>query len=211
VHVPVGVHYQSDVRQVEQALLNAARRHRSVMRKPSPEVRLMSFGDSAVNFELLVWIDVRRVDKEQLLGEINFHIWDVLAEQNISIPYPQRDLYLQPAPGIERIVRAMRNENRAAPPTKPSAPAMEPIDSYLRWSDAMPHNSPTSVAGDVVAALRSAALPGDRTQHMRTMLMSLFKRRSDDVRTYADDVIEYLAALEVPVEPTPTPIDHLPS
>lgn len=208
VHIPVGVHYASDVRHVEQALLNAARRHRAVLRKPAAEVWLKGFGDNSVDMELLVWVDIRRIDRRRLTGELNFHIWDVLKEQGIGIPYPQRDVYIKPDPGLETVVRALRGEERAPAPAPEPQANLEQVDSYLRWHDALPRTPASDVAADVVTALRSASRHADRSQTMRKMLLGFLEQNPQELRTYAAEVIDYLAE-----HPSPSPcktIDRLP-
>jgi small-conductance mechanosensitive channel len=53
--IPVGVAYGSDLRLVERLLLQVARENPDVLDDPAPVVRLMAFGDSAIEFELRVW------------------------------------------------------------------------------------------------------------------------------------------------------------
>jgi small-conductance mechanosensitive channel len=55
LHLPVGVAYGSDPRKVEAALLEAADQDSKVLKTPPPKVLFKGFGDSALNFELLVW------------------------------------------------------------------------------------------------------------------------------------------------------------
>jgi small-conductance mechanosensitive channel len=55
VHIPVGVAYGSDVPLVTKSLLEAAKSHPEVMKDPPPKVWFSEFGDSSLNFELLVW------------------------------------------------------------------------------------------------------------------------------------------------------------
>ncbi len=93
--IPVGVTYSANPREVEKCLLEAASRHDKVLKEPAPEVWLMGFGDSSVNFVLLVWFDCTKVTRDRLTGQLYFHIWDVLAENDIEIPFPQRDLHLK--------------------------------------------------------------------------------------------------------------------
>ena len=76
MHIPVGVSYQSDMNVVKQALMEAAKEHKEVKAYPAPDVWLTDFGDSSVNFELLIWVDCRRIIRERLKGELNFIIWN---------------------------------------------------------------------------------------------------------------------------------------
>lgn len=95
VHLPVAVAYKSDVEKVRQALLEAAQEHPQVLASPAPTVWLKAFGENALEFELLVWIDIQQITFEQLRGEINFLIWQALQRYHIEIPFPQRDLHLR--------------------------------------------------------------------------------------------------------------------
>src|SRR5690606_6336348 len=107
VRIPVGVTYSCDVRQVKSVLLDAALRHSKVMRRPAPEVWLEGFGDSSVNFVLLVYIDCRRTNELRVRGELNYYVWDALAEANIEIPFPQRDINIRTDAGpLEKLVEA---------------------------------------------------------------------------------------------------------
>ena len=91
IHIPVGVSYPVEVRQV---LLGAARRHGLVRANPPPIVFFEGYGDSSVDFSLALWIDdfmnMRRVS-----SDVRFIIWEELAKRGIEIPFPQRDLHLR--------------------------------------------------------------------------------------------------------------------
>jgi small-conductance mechanosensitive channel len=98
VIVPVGVAYGSDVRKVEQILINCGMEHPLVLKDNDdvgpPRVIFRGFGDSSLNFELRAFINV--VDKRlSTLSELNFAIEKALRENGIEIPFPQRDLHLR--------------------------------------------------------------------------------------------------------------------
>jgi len=95
VHIPVGVSYDSDVEEVRRVLLEVALEHPEVLPDPAPTVWLKAFGDSSLDFELLVWIDYECIIVERLRGEINFLIWKALKRHQIEIPFPQRDLHIR--------------------------------------------------------------------------------------------------------------------
>lgn len=94
IRLPVGVAYDSDLDQVGQALVDAATKVKEVLDKPRPSVQLVSFGDSAINFELLVWIDQPH-QHPQIRSNINFEIARVFRARKIEIPSPQFDLHLR--------------------------------------------------------------------------------------------------------------------
>ncbi len=95
LRVPVGVTYNCKPREVEKVLLAAAKEHPLVLPEPAPEVWLTGFGDSSVNFLLLIYFDCMKITRDRLNGQLNFIVWDALAEAGIEIPFPQRDLHLK--------------------------------------------------------------------------------------------------------------------
>jgi small-conductance mechanosensitive channel len=94
LHLPVGVAYGSDVEKVKEALLKVAEEHPEVLRYPQPQVFFNSFGESSLDFELLVWTsDPSR--QIRLKSDLYFQIEKMLKQQQIEIPFPQRDLHLR--------------------------------------------------------------------------------------------------------------------
>lgn len=93
--IPVGVAYGTDVKLVEKVLLEVAKSQEDVMDNPPPVVRLMKFGDSALEFELRVWSETQVHRKGVLTSAINFAICEKFEEHGIVIPFPQRDLHIR--------------------------------------------------------------------------------------------------------------------
>jgi potassium-dependent mechanosensitive channel len=94
IGIPVGVAYGSDSDRVRTALLEVARNYEPLLSAPEPQVWFRSFGDSALNFELLVWIRDPQ-NQFKYISELNYRIYDALARYNIEIPFPQQDLHLK--------------------------------------------------------------------------------------------------------------------
>jgi small-conductance mechanosensitive channel len=99
--IPVGVAYGSDLRLVAQLLLQVARENPDVLDDPVPVVRLMAFGDSAVEFELRVWSTSLVHKRGKLISDLNFAIYEIFQQHGIEIPFPQREVHVRSA---ERIV-----------------------------------------------------------------------------------------------------------
>uniref|UniRef100_A0A7C3KK33 Mechanosensitive ion channel n=1 Tax=Oscillatoriales cyanobacterium SpSt-418 TaxID=2282169 RepID=A0A7C3KK33_9CYAN len=91
IHISVGVAYGSDTLLVSEALLDAARKSSRVLTDPPPKVWLKRFGDSSLDFELLVWIN-QPSESEPIKSGLNFLIERELRQRGIEIPFPQRDL-----------------------------------------------------------------------------------------------------------------------
>jgi small-conductance mechanosensitive channel len=92
--IPVGVSYNSDAEHVTNTLLRAAEGVEFVLDEPKPSVQLLEFGDSAVNFRLLVWTDRPR-RHQRIKSAINYRIFRLFNEEGIEIPNPQRDINLR--------------------------------------------------------------------------------------------------------------------
>lgn len=94
VHIPVGVAYGSDVERVTKALREEGERHPGVLRAPEPRVWFVGFGDSSLNFELLVWI-ADPITQPQTISDLNYAIDAAFRRNEIQIPFPQRDLHVR--------------------------------------------------------------------------------------------------------------------
>jgi small-conductance mechanosensitive channel len=95
ITVPVGVSYNADPRVVEKILLDVASKEPMVTDYQSPVVRFKEYGDNSINFDLLVWIDVRETPRRKLRSGLYFAIFDELKKAGIEIPFPQRDIHLR--------------------------------------------------------------------------------------------------------------------
>jgi small-conductance mechanosensitive channel len=95
LRLPVGVAYGSDVEKLRTVLLEVAAEHPAVLKQPVPSVRFLGFGDSALNFELAVWTIEMAQSPTRFRSELFFAIERKLRENQIEIPFPQRDLHLR--------------------------------------------------------------------------------------------------------------------
>jgi len=91
--VSVGVAYGSDVDLVKELLLQAAKTHPKVMKHPPPLVLFMNFGDSSLNFKLIFTLN-NSFEAVLPQSDIRFEINRLFKENNITIPFPQRDVHL---------------------------------------------------------------------------------------------------------------------
>jgi len=98
IRVKVGVAYGSDIDQVMEVLLGVGVAHPKVKTAPEARVRFRAFGESSLDFELLCWIE-DSAQRGFVVHELNCEVYRKLAEAGISIPFPQRDLYIKEMPG----------------------------------------------------------------------------------------------------------------
>ena len=91
--VVVGVAYGSDTRKVEQLLLDSTLEQKGILKSPKPFVLFEDFGDSALIFRLYFFVTNSFIDP-QIKSDIRFKIDTLFRENEISIPFPQRDVHL---------------------------------------------------------------------------------------------------------------------
>ncbi len=99
IRVPFGVAYGTDKEQVKAAGIAAAKKIQGIIvddPRRAPDVWLVGFGDSALNFELVVWVSRKLVTSPgRTEARILWAIDDELRAANIEIPFPQRDLHVR--------------------------------------------------------------------------------------------------------------------
>jgi len=138
IHIPFSVSYSSDRGRVRETVLAAARA--SPFTLPETETRksqvwLIGFGDSALNFELLVWPTREAVKRPSAMhAAYTWLIADALDAAGVEVPFPQTDLRIRSAFGLEgddalRRLGYKRAETPApAPPPPPAAPATPTVN-----------------------------------------------------------------------------------
>lgn len=113
MHIKFGVAYGTDKELVRQAGLEAAKEVEWTYddgRSRSPQVWLVGFGDSSLDFELVVWLTddaVKRPSKAE--ADYNWALLSALERHGIEIPFPQRDLHLKAGGPVE--VRLTRDSD----------------------------------------------------------------------------------------------------
>ncbi len=88
----VGVAYGTNIKQCKQILIDALKKLDFLQKGKNPNIVLKSFDDSAINLKILVWVPVltQYVDD----GRILECVYETLQENNIEIPFPQRDIHI---------------------------------------------------------------------------------------------------------------------
>ena len=94
IELSVGVAYGTDPKRVIELLTEVAAPILLAAKLPAPQTLMTDFGTDSLNFEVRLWTD--DYDKWlQIKSDVAVAITDALAEANIAIPFPQRDLHLQ--------------------------------------------------------------------------------------------------------------------
>ena len=92
--VSVGVAYGSDVELVRKILIECALEHDEVSKKPQPFVKFEDFGESSLAFELYFWTS-NNFGVEIMKSDLRFMINKKFKENNVQIPFPQRDIHMK--------------------------------------------------------------------------------------------------------------------
>ncbi len=99
VKIPVGLAYGTDIELAEKLMIEVAQSTARVLAEPAPAVWLTAFGESAIQFEIHVWID----DPEEGVGNVRSQVlkqlWHRFKDSGVLIPFPQRDIYIRQWPG----------------------------------------------------------------------------------------------------------------
>lgn len=118
VHIEIGVSYTCDIKLAQELMIEAASECKRVLSSPKPNLWLTEFGDSSVNFELLVWIKDPEGGVGNVRSDILNRVWWKFDEHGIEIPFPQRDLHIKnwPKEGADALVREARAEQDSDEP-----------------------------------------------------------------------------------------------
>jgi len=100
VHIPVGISYECDIALAQKLMIQAAKEAKRVLKSPAPNVWLREFGESSVDHEILVWISDPEAGVGNVQSDILNRLWVLFKENDIQIPFPQRDIHVKdwPAP-----------------------------------------------------------------------------------------------------------------
>lgn len=109
VRLQVGVAYGSPTRRVEELILQAVRELDDAVIPPEPMVIFEDFGDSALIFEAMFWVVMRRpMDRRKALSDVRYRIDELFRGEGIVIAFPQRDVHLDGLGPVQ--VRVVRDE-----------------------------------------------------------------------------------------------------
>ena len=128
IHIPFSVAYGADKARVRDAVLEAARALPFTL--PDDEARktqvwMTGFGDSALNFELLVWPTLDAVKRPaSMQAAYTWAIEDALRQASVEMPFPQMDVRLRSLFGREESAAlkalGLKDEIEEAKPAKPA-------------------------------------------------------------------------------------------
>ncbi len=127
--IRVPVHYKEPPYRVRRVLTDCAAGVPGTLDKPSPDVYVIAFEDSAVIYELRVWID-DVANAPRIASDLRARAWEELRKAGMTIPYPTRTLHLAPRAPSRRSER-----QRPALPAEPATARVADTAAGARAAD----------------------------------------------------------------------------
>ena len=93
--IPIGVAYNSNPHEIVKIVLSSIKNIKRILKDPEPACILKGFGDSSVDFELRIWIQDPEKGTNNIRSDVLLNVWDAFKENNITIPFPQRDVHFK--------------------------------------------------------------------------------------------------------------------
>lgn len=90
----IGVAYGSDLEKVKNVIIDICQRHPEILKEPPPTVFFTNFGESSLDLLMICWIRDYK-ERYRILDELNMEIKRRFEEENIEIPFPQRDIHIR--------------------------------------------------------------------------------------------------------------------
>ncbi|HKJ47825.1 MAG TPA: mechanosensitive ion channel family protein [Christiangramia sp.] len=103
-----GISYDDDIKKAKEVLMNLVKEQDGILEDPAPQVLVAELGDSSVNFS------VRYFAPNDKFWDIHWNMIEEgkirLEEAGMTIPYPQRDVYLYDQTKMKGTVREKQSE-----------------------------------------------------------------------------------------------------
>lgn len=92
VDMSFGIGYGDDIEKTEQVLKSIVDKHPKVLADPAPTIKLHTLGESSVDFIVRPW--AKPEDYWDVYWDITREVKMRFDQENISIPFPQRDVHI---------------------------------------------------------------------------------------------------------------------
>jgi small conductance mechanosensitive channel len=93
VDLTVGVSYEDDLKKAQQVIKQVLADNDRILKEPPATVAVSELGDSSVNFVVRPW--VKSGDYWDVYFDVTAEVKLRLDQNDISIPYPQRDIHMK--------------------------------------------------------------------------------------------------------------------
>ena len=92
IEIQIGVGYQSDLNKTKEIMLSSAKSHKKCIAYPEPECFVTSFNEYDITMTLHFWISDIVDGRMGAKSDVMIEVFNALKENNISIPFPQREV-----------------------------------------------------------------------------------------------------------------------
>jgi small conductance mechanosensitive channel len=92
VDIAVGISYKDNVTHARSVVMKVIEADSRILNEPAPQIIVTSFGDNSVNLAIRVW--TKTEDYWLVFADLMEKIKIAFEQNSISIPFPQRDIYL---------------------------------------------------------------------------------------------------------------------
>ena len=89
-----GTSYSDDPHKVRKLAIEAAKSVDRVLSDKAPVCHIVGFGDSSVDYVLRFWIMDPTAGLTNIRGNVYLALWDVFHQNDVSFPFPQREVRL---------------------------------------------------------------------------------------------------------------------
>ena len=95
----MGVSYRDDLNKVKAVLEDIMSKDERILDEPAPTIGVLQLGESSIDFAVRPW--VKSADYWPTFFDLNKTIKERFDAEDISIPFPQRDVHLIPQHNID--------------------------------------------------------------------------------------------------------------
>jgi small-conductance mechanosensitive channel len=92
VEIKVSISYDSDIRKAQEIIIQSSAEHPRCLNYPAPECFVTNFGDSAIDIVAFFWVGDISAGRFGPKNDVMIKIFDRFRENNILIPFPQREV-----------------------------------------------------------------------------------------------------------------------
>jgi small-conductance mechanosensitive channel len=161
IHVPFTVAYGVDKGKVREIVLAAAKALPFTLPDEGPrrnQVWMTGFGDSALNFELVVWPTLEAVKRPAAMqAAYTWAIDDALNAAGVEMPFPQRELRIRSLFGREEDAAFAALGLQPAATATPAAEPCEPTSNDAVHDTLRPPEEPPGKPQEASATPRAGA------------------------------------------------------
>jgi len=92
--IQIGVAYGTDLNRTKLLLMEILHEHKQILKNPEPIVLATNFGESSIDFVVKYWVSHFNFGLD-VKSDLILSIDNIFKENNIVIPFPQRDIHIQ--------------------------------------------------------------------------------------------------------------------